>query len=158
METEHRSDDTRPVLVTGANGHLGYNVVRALLARGYSVRAGVRDPHDMTKVAPLIAAGALPVAAELLAPSALARAADGVQGVFHAAAVVQMWANDPDVEIIRPIVDGTRNVLEAAHRAGVKRVVLTSSIAAVGVDSNRTGRAGPRPMSAVDRWPPSVRA
>jgi dihydroflavonol-4-reductase len=130
------SPDPRPVLVTGANGHLGYNLVSALIARGYRVRAGVRDRDDQTKTAPLRGLGAEPVNAELSDRASLAAAAQGTQGVFHAAAVVQMWARDPAAEIIRPTVDGTRNVLECAHDAGVRRVVMTSSIAAVGIDSS----------------------
>jgi len=122
------------VLVTGANGHLGYNLVQQLLARGYRVRAGVRDPADSGKIAPLVALGAAPVAAELSDREALNDAARGVAGVFHVAAVLQMWARNPDEEILRPTVEGMRNVLEAAARARVRRVVVTSSIAAVGVE------------------------
>lgn len=129
--------DPRPVLVTGANGHLGYNLVMSLLARGYRVRAGVRNRNDEVKTAPLRAAGAEPVNAELFDRAALTEAARGTQGVFHTAAVVQMWAHDPQSEIIRPTVEGTRNVLESARVAGVRRVVMTSSIAAVGIDSSR---------------------
>ena len=125
--------DRRTVLVTGSNGHLGYNLVCALLARGYRVRAGVRDPRDRKKTAHLLAAGAEPVAADLLDRDALMAAAEGVDGVFHVAAVVQLWARNPEAEIIRPTVDGMRNVLEAAASARVRRVVVTSSIAAVGV-------------------------
>lgn len=145
-ESAGAESDRRPVLVTGANGHLGYNLVRTLLARGYRVRAGVRDPHDETKVAPLVAAGAEPVAAEMFDRSALEHAVAGTQGVFHAAAVVQMWARDPEAEIIRPTVEGARNVLGAAHAAGVRRVVMTSSIAAVGIDSSPE-----RPLTE-DQW------
>jgi len=126
----------RTVLVTGSNGHLGYNLVTSLLARGYRVRAGVRDPSDEKKTAPLRAAGAEPVAADLLDPDALVTAARDVDGIFHVAAVVQMWARDPDEEIIRPTVDGMKHVMEAAARARVRRVVVTSSIAAVGVDGS----------------------
>jgi dihydroflavonol-4-reductase len=127
--------DSRPVLVTGANGHLGYNLARALTERGYRVRGGVRDPADEVKTAPLRALGIEPVAAELLDRGALEKAVDGVQGVFHTAAVVQMWARDPEEEIVRPTVEGLRNVLDVAARRDVRRVVVTSSIAAVGIDS-----------------------
>lgn len=123
----------RTVLVTGSNGHLGYNLVCLLRERGYNVRAGVRDPRDSTKTAHLVAVGAEPVAADLLDRDALVEAANGVDGVFHVAAVVQMWARDPEAEIIRPTVEGMGNVLAAAAKARVKRVVVTSSMAAVGV-------------------------
>lgn len=135
----------RTVLVTGSNGHLGYNLVCALRARGYHVRAGVRDPRDKKKTAHLLAAGAEPVAADLLDRDALMAAAKGVEGVFHVAAVVQMWARDPEAEIIRPTVEGMRNVLEAAASARVHRVVVTSSIAAVGVHGSEE-----RPLTEAD--------
>jgi dihydroflavonol-4-reductase len=128
--------DPRPVLVTGANGHLGFNLVSALVARGYTVRAGVRDRHDENKTAPLRALGAETVDAELQDHGALVRAAEGTQGIFHVAAVVQFWAQDPEADIIRPTMEGARNVIDAARRAGVRRVVMTSSIAAVGVDAS----------------------
>jgi dihydroflavonol-4-reductase len=135
----------RTVLVTGSNGHLGYNLVCALRARGYRVRAGVRDPRDTKKTAPLLAVGAEPVAADLFDREALMAATRGVDGVFHVAAVVQLWARDPEAEIIRPTVEGMRNVLEAAASARVRRVVVTSSIAAVGVDGSET-----RPLTEAD--------
>jgi dihydroflavonol-4-reductase len=124
--------NARMVLVTGSNGHLGYNLVCELRSRGYRVRAGVRDPRDTKKTAPLVAAGAEPVAADLLNRDTLMSAAAGVEGIFHVAAVVQMWARDPEMEIIRPTVEGMRNVLEAAASTKVRRVVVTSSMAAVG--------------------------
>jgi len=58
---------------------------------------------------------------------------------------VQMWARDPEAEIIRPTVDGMGNVLEAAACARVRRVVVTSSIAAVGVDGSEQ-----RPLTEAD--------
>ena len=135
----------KTVLVTGANGHLGYNLVQQLVTRGYRVRAGVRDPADASKVAPLVELGGEPVAAELGQRDAIVRAVDGVGGVFHVASPVQMWARDPEAEIIRPTVEGVRNVLEAAARARVRRVVVTSSIAAVGVDGTEE-----RPLTEND--------
>jgi len=135
----------RTVLVTGSNGHLGYNLVCALRDRGYRVRAGVRDPRDRKKTEPLVAVGAEPVAADLSDREALEAATKGVDGVFHVAAVVQMWARDPEAEIIRPTVEGMRNLLEAAARARVRRVVVTSSIAAVGIHGSEQ-----RPLTEAD--------
>lgn len=135
----------RTVLVTGSNGHLGYNLVCALRERGYHVRAGVRDPRDTKKTAHLLAAGAEPVAADLFDREALLAATKGVEGVFHVAAVVQLWARDPEAEIVRPTVEGMRNVLDAAVSARVRRVIVTSSIAAVGVDGSEA-----RPLTEAD--------
>lgn len=116
-------------LVTGANGHLGNTLVRALLARGERVRAGVRDPKNRSAFAGL---DCELVYAELQDKAALAKALHNVDVLYQVAAVFQHWARDPQAEIITPNVEGTRNILEAAAEAGVKRVVYVSSVAAVG--------------------------
>lgn len=120
-------------LVTGANGHLGNTLVRALLARGYRVRAGVRDLHDS---APFEGLDCERVYTELLDEAALLKALEGVEVLFQVAAVFRHWARDPQAEIVEPNVQGTRRVLEAAARAGVRRVVYVSSVAAVGHDGS----------------------
>lgn len=116
-------------LVTGANGHLGNTLVRALLARGQRVRAGVRDPANRTPFAGLDCELAY---AELQDKEALRQALQGVDVLYQVAAVFRHWARDPEAEIVTPNIEGTRNVLEAAAAAGVKRVVYVSSVAAVG--------------------------
>lgn len=67
---------------------------------------------------------------DVLEPDSLRPALEGAEWVFHAAATVAHWRNPED--LLRTAVEGTRNVLEAARKAGVKRSVLTSSIAALG--------------------------
>ena len=118
-------------LVTGANGHLGNTLVRALLARGERVRAGVRDTNDL---AAFVGLDCELVYAELQDKQALVQALRGVEVLYQVAAVFRHWARDPQAEIVSPNVEGTRNVLEAAVEAGVKRVVYVSSVAAVGHD------------------------
>lgn len=116
------------VLVTGANGHLGANLVRAAVARGDEVRALVRPGSDTRGLrgveAPI-------VKGNVLDEASLVAAMQGCALVLHAAAVYKNWARDPD-EIVRPAVAGTRNVLAAAQKAGVRRVVVTSSNATIG--------------------------
>lgn len=116
-------------LVTGANGHLGNTLVRALLDQGYRVRAGVRD---MNNTAPFDGLDCEMVYAELLDESAMLEALQGVDVLFQVAAVFKHWARNPQAEIIEPNVGGTRSVLQAASKAGVKRVVYVSSVAAIG--------------------------
>lgn len=123
--------DKKLCLVTGANGHLGNTLVRALLARGERVRAGVRDPDNRSAFAGL---DCQLVYAELQDRQALLQALQGVEVLYQVAAVFRHWARDPQAEIVVPNVEGTRNVLEAAAEAGVKRVVYVSSVAAVGHD------------------------
>lgn len=115
-------------LVTGASGHLGANLVRALLERGWTVRAFVRTSS------PLAALQGVDVElcyGDLLDPASLGRAMEGVDTLFHAGAVYRNWTADPE-DVLRPAVKGTENALRAAARAGVRRAVVTSSCNAVG--------------------------
>ncbi|MFA7943772.1 NAD-dependent epimerase/dehydratase family protein [Pseudomonas brenneri] len=121
-------------MVTGANGHLGNTMVRALLARGQQVRAGVRDPGPSTALAGL---DCQVVRAELQDPGSLRQALQGVDVLYQVAAVFKHWAKDPQAEIVEVNVQGTRNVLRAAAEAGVRRVVYVSSVAAVGHNGQR---------------------
>ena len=116
-------------MVTGANGHLGNTLVRALIARGQRVRAGVRDPDRSAALAGL---DCQVVRAELQDPQSLRQALQGVDVLYQVAAVFKHWAKDPQAEIVEVNVQGTRNVLRAAAEAGVRRVVYVSSVAAVG--------------------------
>ena len=125
----------RTVLVTGANGHVCYNVAKLLRSKGYNVRASVRDLSNPKKTSHLRALGVELVEADIMKPETLTGAVAGVDGVFQIAAVYRIWAPDPENDIIAPGVTGGLNVLRAAKEAGVKRVVLTSSCAAVGSDA-----------------------
>ncbi len=116
-------------LVTGANGHLGNTLVRALLERGERVRAGVRD---LDNLAPFAGLSCELVYAELQDKAAMLKALEGVDVLYQVAAVFKHWAKDPQAEIIDPNVNGTRILMEAAAEAGVKRIVYVSSVAAVG--------------------------
>jgi dihydroflavonol-4-reductase len=118
-------------LVTGANGHLGNHVVRSLLNEGFDVRAGVRDLSDDK---PFTGLNCDRVYAEMCDANAMRQAMEGVDLLFHVAAVFRHWAPDPERDIVRPNIDGTETVLRAAAEAGVQRVVYISSVAAVGHD------------------------
>ncbi len=128
------------VLVTGASGFIAKHVVLALLNAGHTVRGTVRrldrggevriavDPHlkDSSAIRRLEF-----VAADLESDRGWAQAMVGVTAVLHTASPFPIAEpRDPQV-VIRPAVDGTRRVLTAAADAGVRRVVLTSSTAAV---------------------------
>lgn len=116
-------------LVTGANGHLGNNLVRALLEQGHHVRAGVRD---LSNTEPFQGLACELVYAELTDKAAMLKALQGVEVLYQVAAVFKHWSLDPEAEIVSANVEGTRIVLEAAAQAGVKRVVYISSVAAIG--------------------------
>lgn len=118
---------TKKVLVTGATGHLGNNLVRALCAQGHEVRAGVRD---LGKRAILQDVGCKVVQLDLLEPASLLRALDGADVVYQVGAAFKHWARNPQRDIYQANLEGTRNVVEAAVRAGVGRMVYVSSLAA----------------------------
>jgi dihydroflavonol-4-reductase len=121
----------RKVLVTGANGFIGANVVRALLAHGDEVRAFVRPGSDRRSLAELpveLAEG------DLRDRDAVRRAVAGCGHVFHVGADYRFWARDPR-EIHETNVRGTLHVLEACLQAGVERVVHTSTVGTVGLSA-----------------------
>ena len=118
-----------PTLVTGATGFIGSAVVRRLLARGRAVRALV-EPGAST--ANLDGLDVELVPGDVLDRDAVGRAIAGCDAVHHLAAIYALWL--PDEKIIYDVnVRGTQHVLFAAMKAGVRKVVHTSSIAAIGV-------------------------
>src|SRR5438876_4795231 len=120
----------KPTLVTGANGHLGNNLCRLLVARGEPVRAMIRPSADP---APLAGLDLEIVRGDIMDPASTARALEGCARLYHTAAGFLMWSRDPERDIIRPSVEGTRNVLEAAARAGVEKVLYTSTSGTMGL-------------------------
>jgi dihydroflavonol-4-reductase len=121
---EHYALDASPVLVTGASGFVGSAIAATLRAAGYRVRVLVRPSSSRANISPLDTA----YEGDLSDRSSLAAALKGVRFVFHAAADYRFWARDPNV-IVRNNVEGTRLVMEEALRAGVERIVYTSSVA-----------------------------
>ena len=112
--------------MTGASGFVGANLVRALLTRNWSVRALVRSAAPS-----LDGLNVTRIEGDLFVPE-LSDAMRGSDAVFHVAATYSLWRRDR-AAVIRANVEGTRLVLGAARRAGVPRVVQTSSVAAIGV-------------------------
>ncbi|MFZ4928038.1 NAD-dependent epimerase/dehydratase family protein [Chryseobacterium sp. Mn2064] len=115
-------------LVTGANGHLGNNLVRALIHHHYDVRASVRDLNNKKA---FVGLNCELVYADLLDKSSLEAAMKDVHTVFHVASVFKHWSPDPQKDIIEPNIIGTKNIIEAASKCGISKVILVSSIAAL---------------------------
>jgi nucleoside-diphosphate-sugar epimerase len=115
------------VLVTGATGFTGGHLARMLAGRGYQVLALVR-PSSMTKPAAkaLEAAGVTLMPGDLTDAAAVARACEGVTVVYHIAATYRE-AGQPDSAYAAINVDGTRNVIDGARKAGARRVVHCST-------------------------------
>src|ERR1700682_6303747 len=116
-------------LVTGGTGSVGAHVVRALLAKGRSVRCLVRRGSRRDNLAGL---SVEIVEGDLGDPSSLSKAISGVSALYHVAANYRLGARNP-AELQESNVTGTENVLAAAAEAGVKRVVYTSSVGALGL-------------------------
>lgn len=116
------------VLLTGANGHLGNNLVRLLISKGYQVRASVRNIKN-TK--PFEGLDCEVVQADITNKSSMVRALQDVETFYAVGAVFKLWAKDPQKEIYDVNIDGCKVMIEAAAEAGVKRIVYVSSIAAL---------------------------
>ena len=142
------------VLVTGASGFIATHCILALLNAGYGVRGTVRDLNRAAALKAMLAKHNPAatdmefVAAELTADAGWAQAAQGCSYVLHVASPVAINSpRDPDA-FVAAARDGTLRVLRAAKAAGVKRVVVTSSIAAVG-----SGKLQPRDRPLTeDDW------
>jgi dihydroflavonol-4-reductase len=131
------------VLVTGATGLVGSHVTRLLVERGDRVRVTVRDRSRLDNLQGL---GVEQVQGDILDRRAVRRALRGVDRVFHVAGHTSLRASRET--LFRVNVQGTRIVLEEALRAGVERVVHTSSVAAIGPAERGSTADERQPFSA----------
>ncbi len=115
------------ILVTGATGHIGNVLVRALLVRGEKVRALVLPGEDCS---PLSGLGIEMVEGDVLNIASLRKAFSGIDTVFHLAGIISIMPGKDDL-VHQVNVQGTRNVLQVAKETGVRRLVYTSSIHAI---------------------------
>ncbi len=134
------------VLVTGATGFVGSAVARRLLEAGETVRVLARPGGDRRNIAGLtveIAEG------DLGDPASLEDAVAGCEALFHIAADYRLWTRDPDA-MHRTNVDGSVAIVRAATKAGVARIVYTSSIATLGLTPDRTPADEETPVRFAD--------
>lgn len=122
----------KPALVTGASGFLGWHVARLLTERGYTVRTLARPGSRVAGIPVEIVTG------DLRDPASLERAVAGCGLVYHVAADYRLWAKNPR-ELYDSNVEGTRHLLAAAEKAGVERVVYTSTVGCIGVPHGGIG-------------------
>lgn len=128
---------TDRVLVTGISGFLGGHVALQLLAQGYTVRGSLRNLDRAEKVRKTLAAAGADasrlefVALDLLADAGWEQAVAGCRFVQHVASPFLVEIPKDKNDLIRPAVDGTRRAVTASLAAGVERIVVTSSIAAI---------------------------
>jgi dihydroflavonol-4-reductase len=130
------------ILLTGANGHLGANTVRALLRHGHQVVAFVRPAADLRGLAGLDIEYAR---GDVLDADSLIAAARGCGAIIHSAAAFRYWSREPET-ILNTGLAGAQNVFAAALQNRVRRIVYTSSTYAIGF-----GDRMDRPRS-TDQW------
>jgi dihydroflavonol-4-reductase len=118
--------------VTGATGFVGSHVARVLAEKGADLRLLVRSSSNLKNIEGL---NAERVIGDLRDPESLENAMSGCDAVFHVAADYRLWVRDPE-QMYKANVEGTRGLLQAAKKSGVKRVVYTSSVATMGFTSN----------------------
>jgi len=137
--------------VTGATGFLGSHVARVLAERGAELRLLVRPTSNLKNLEGLLSPGAQADAAtgDLRDPASLEKAMAGCEVVFHVAADYRLWVRDSN-EMYRSNVEGTRAMLDAARKNGVRRVVYTSSVATVGFSADGTAADEDSPVSLDD--------
>lgn len=142
------------VLVTGANGFLGANLVWALREQGFAVRAFVRrTPHGPQWAGLENVEFAI---GDIRNIKEIEGALDGVTGVLHAAALTRIIPR-PRCEAYRVNVDGTRNVCTAALRSGVRRLVFTSSASTIPPDgTHQQDNSIHAPYYTSKRWAEQV--
>ncbi|WP_209427555.1 aldehyde reductase [Pararhodobacter sp. SW119] len=128
------------VLLTGASGFIAKHIAQRLLAAGWRVRATVRNPKRIEEVRAALAPHLAPdvldqgldfVELDMTSDANWDRALAGVDALLHTASPFPITEPEHEDELIRPAVDGTLRALRAARAAGVGRVILTSSIAAI---------------------------
>jgi dihydroflavonol-4-reductase len=131
------------ILVTGASGFLGAAIANSARAAGYPVRVLIRASSPRTN----IHGHDQVVIGDLHDRLSIAAALRGVRYLVHAAADYRLWAPSPD-DILRTNVDGTRTLMEEALRAGVERIVYTSSVATIGLHAGEPADES-RPLPAA---------
>ena len=127
---------SRRALVTGGNGFVGCHVVRALLQEGRAVRVLLRAGADVRTLRGL---DYEPFIGDLRDADAVARAAEGCDEIYHIAADYRLWLLD-EAPMYATNLEGTRNVLAAARRSGVARVIHTSTVGTLGIPADAPGR------------------
>ncbi|XP_057534579.1 cinnamoyl-CoA reductase CAD2 [Amaranthus tricolor] len=139
MSTENNN---KVVCVTGGSGYIGSYLVSLLLSRGYTVNTTVKDLNNDNETKHLETLEGAKThlrlfRLDLLDYDSILAAVSGTSGVFHIASpCIVDQVHDPQKELLDPAIKGTTNVLKAAKEAGVKRVVVTSSVSAISPNPN----------------------
>lgn len=133
-------------LVTGASGCVGSALVRKLIAAAHQVRVLLRPTSDLRNIEGLPVEVAL---GDLADKNSLERALEGCNALYHAAADYRLWARHPQ-QLYQSNVAGTVNIMQAALKAGVERIVYTSSVATLGLHADGTPADENTPVTLND--------
>jgi dihydroflavonol-4-reductase len=125
--------------ITGASGFIGANLVHELVARGHSVKALLRPESDVRGLSDV---DFKRVSGDLSDRRLLEREMSGCEWCFHVAASYQLWMRNYQ-PMYETNVEGTRNVLEAAGKAGCQRIVYTSTVGTIGLPKKLKGKFAP---------------
>jgi len=147
-------DNASQILITGASGLVGSAVARKLVAEGFPVRALVRTGSPRFHLQDLNLEF---VGGDIRDAESVRRAMAGVRYVFHVAADYRLWARDPS-EIFAANVEGTRIVMREAQRAGVERIVYTSSVATLALRADGSPADESVPLSVEEGIGPYKRS
>lgn len=123
------------VLITGANGHLGFTITKYLSEKGYHVFAGVRDKSNKSKTRLLESLYVTLVDLDITNNIQVENAVRKVDGIIHTAAALSLSGKRQN--IIDQTVNGAMNVIRAAHKANVKKIIYTSSSRVLGAVSTK---------------------
>jgi len=134
------------ILITGASGFIGSAVLRQLLQAGHDMRVLLRVNSDRRNLTGL---DIETVTGDLTMPSSLDRALEGCEALFHVAADYRLWVPDPE-NMYKTNVHGTRDIMLSAAKAGVKRIVYTSSVATLGLTRNGSPADETTPATLTD--------
>jgi len=151
-------DKSKPVMVTGATGYVAGWLVKKLLDEGITVHAPVRDPNNKIKINHLQKLSDESgteikfFKADLLKKGSYEASMENCQVVFHTASPFTSKIKNPQKELIDPALKGTRNVLDSVNKSNtVKRVVLTSSVAAI-VGDTKDIQDLPQKIATEKNW------
>lgn len=140
--------------VTGASGFIGGNLVRELVHQGHSVRALLRDSSDLRGLEGLDSLDYETIRGDVLDKESIRHGVSGCDWCFHAAASYHLWL--PDYHpMYETNIDGSHNVVQAAHLAGCSRIVYTSTVGCIGI-THETGLSEPPADESSDPQPQNL--